>query len=78
MADERAVMQIVETSAYGGIMTFGMVLNVLGRWLAYRLVFRGGWTVQVDAPDRDPVRIRCRNRDRALETALDLARRWGA
>ncbi|MEV0271079.1 hypothetical protein AB0H43_20030 [Hamadaea sp. NPDC050747] len=41
------------------------VASVLGRWLAHRLFFRGGWTVHVEAPDRDPVKIRCPNRSAA-------------
>jgi hypothetical protein len=38
-----------------------------GRWLVNKLIFRGGWTVHIDAPDADPARIRCRSRAAAHE-----------
>jgi len=46
--------------------------SVLGRWLAHWVIFRGGWTVHVEAPDRDPVKIRCPNREAARAVAHRL------
>jgi hypothetical protein len=52
--------------------TFPNVLAVLGRWLVWRLVFRGGWTVHLDAPDSDPRKIRCADQARADALAEEL------
>src|SRR5947208_450692 len=49
------------------------VASTFGRWLAWRIVHRGGWTVHIDAPDRDPIRIRCRTHDAALTLAHQIA-----
>lgn len=49
------------------------VLTVLAHWLAYRVLFRGGWTVHIDAPDRDPIKIRCKDHAAAMATARELA-----
>jgi hypothetical protein len=48
------------------------MLGAIGRWLAHWVIFRGGWTVYVDAPDSDPVKIRCANRLAAQERAEQL------
>ena len=60
----------------GGVnydFTLRNVLSVLGRWLVWRVWFRGGWTVHIDAPDRDPAKIRCANREDAEALAQQLA-----
>jgi hypothetical protein len=49
------------------------VVTVLAHWLAYRILFRGGWTVHIDAPDRDPIKIRCKDHAAAMATARELA-----
>jgi len=51
------------------------LLDVLARWLVHRVVFQGGWTVYVDAPDRDPVKVRFPDRDQAAIHAQELAAR---
>jgi hypothetical protein len=50
-------------------------LGAIGRWIAHWVVFRGGWTVYVDAPDRDPIKIRCANRTEAQVRAGQVAER---
>jgi hypothetical protein len=47
--------------------------SAIAHWLAYRIVFRGGWTVHVDAPDRDPLKIRCGDRAAAEARAREIA-----
>lgn len=42
------------------------VASVLGRWLAHRVFFRGGWTVHVEEPDE--IRSRSVVRTEALPT----------
>jgi hypothetical protein len=42
-------------------------VGAVARFIVHTVIFRGGWTVHVDAPDRDPVKIRCRNRAEAEE-----------
>jgi hypothetical protein len=51
------------------------MLGALGRRLVHWLVFRGGWTVYVDAPDRDLIKIRCAGREDAEARAGRLAER---
>ncbi|MEU7823554.1 hypothetical protein [Catellatospora sp. NPDC049133] len=49
------------------------LLSAIGRWIAHWVVFRGGWTVYIDAPDRDPIKIRCAGRAEARVRADQLA-----
>ncbi|MEV6965781.1 hypothetical protein AB0M47_11765 [Hamadaea sp. NPDC051192] len=39
--------------------------SAFGRWLAHRVMFRGRLGRAVDAPGRDPIKIRNPNRDAA-------------
>jgi hypothetical protein len=54
-----------EPPAINDEFTFRAVLSVLLRWLLHWGIFRGGWTVHIEAPDRDPIKIRCANRAEA-------------
>lgn len=56
---------------YRGFASFALGATV-AHWLAHRIVFRGGWTVHVDAPDRDPIKIRCPDRAAAEARASQL------
>lgn len=52
--------------------------SLVAHWLAYWIVFRGGWTVHVDAPDRDPIRDRAAADARARQIGDDVAARGEA
>lgn len=48
------------------------MLSDIGRQMIHWVVFRGGWTVYVDAPGRDPIKLRCANRAAAQARAAQL------
>lgn len=68
-ADQEAAIRTASSASF----SFESVLTVFAYWFAYRVLFRGGWTVHVDAPGRDPIKIRCRDHASAFATARSLA-----
>lgn len=67
------VVLIDEAPAVNYDFTVRAVVSVLASWLVHRVIFRGGWTVHVDAPDHDPIKIRCTGREEAKVLARTLA-----
>jgi hypothetical protein len=64
---------LVAASVFYRGFTSAAVLSVVAHWLAHWVIFRGGWTVHVDAPDRDPIKLRCRGRQEAEARARQIA-----
>lgn len=54
------------------------LLTLARRWLVHKVIFRSGWTLHVDAPDVNPVRIRCRDRAAAETLARRIVTSSGA
>jgi hypothetical protein len=73
LGDNPSVVRLVRTSGNHVDFTERAVFSVVGRWLAHWVIFLGGWTVHVDAPDRDPIKIRHRRRSDAEAYATRLA-----
>jgi hypothetical protein len=69
---------ILQESSVARMFQRRLLVADLAHWFAHRVLFRGGWTVQVDAPDRDPLRVRCRSRAQAVEYAGRLRARLDA
>ncbi len=67
----RAV-QLAGDAIFFPYLARAVLLDGLAQWLVHRVIFRGGWTVYIDAPDRDPVKVRCADR----EEATVRARNW--
>jgi hypothetical protein len=57
---------------YRGFATEAIGSAIL-HWLLNRIVFRSGWTVHIDAPDCDPIKLRCANQAAAETKARDIA-----
>src|SRR5690349_477201 len=73
LGDNSGVVLLVRTSINNADFTERVVFSVAMRWLTHWVIFRGGWTVHVDAPDRDPIKIRHRSRPDAEAYASQLA-----
>lgn len=71
-ADQSGIVLIDEPPMVNYDFTGRAVVSVLVRWLVHRVIFRGGWTVYVEAPDRDPIKIRCAGREKADALARRL------
>lgn len=65
--DRRNVVQLVSDALLDHRAAQVAMVSDLGRWLVRWVVFRGGWTVYIDAPDRDPIKVRCPNEATARE-----------
>ena len=69
-ADEEAAVRVA-TSALP--VSANAILTVFAHWFAYRVWFRGGWTIHIDSPGRDPIKVRCKDHAAALALAHDLS-----
>jgi hypothetical protein len=67
------VVQLVVDAFFYPNMARVALLGAVARWLAHWVIFRGGWSVYIDAPDRDPSKIRCASREEAQARAGRLA-----
>jgi hypothetical protein len=68
-----SVVQLVGDSIFYPHLARVALLGAIGRWVAHWVIFRGGWSVYIDAPDRDPIKVRCANRTEAQVRADQLA-----
>jgi hypothetical protein len=63
---------LVDAAIYYEGFAVKALLSWIGYWLLHTVVFRRGWTVHVDAPGRDPIKIRHPNRAAAEACARTL------
>lgn len=68
-----SVVRLVADSISYPRLARDALLGAVGRWVVHWVIFRGGWSVYIDAPDRDPIKVRCANRGGALARMDQLA-----